>query len=239
MLRSARPVWLGILLCICVLTSSRLARAEAGPADPDASAPPPVHSDHEGLLEGPAPGSSRDGQHEAAARRAFEDGRSALEQGNFQAALRLFERAYDLSGRAELLFNIGTVLDRLRRDEDAARYFERYLEVRPGAANSLAVQARLEVLRDRLRTQERANVPSPEEVANRQVVVPPLHAEAPPARQDSAEPLRKKWWLWTTLVIVAGGGAIAGVLLTRDQDSREEAPLLGSQGAVAVGLWNH
>src|SRR4051794_596908 len=104
------------------------------------------------LAEVPA-SKSREAQQtarEAGAKSSFEAGRSSLEWGRFEDALRFFERAYDLSGRSEMLYNIGTVLDRLRRDADAARYFERYLDVQPDARNRPAVEARLEVLRVRL-----------------------------------------------------------------------------------------
>jgi tetratricopeptide (TPR) repeat protein len=184
---------------------------------------------------------------EAQARRSFEEGRAALEWGNFEDALRLFERAYDLSGRPEMLYNIGTVLDKMRRDADAARYFERYLDVQPEATNRPAVEARLAALRARMfADRQAAPVPSPTQVAQDQAaaqqpmavtVAPSMPATEAPSRSDSVTPLRKKWWFWTGLVVVAGGAAAAAVLLTRDRETIQE-PLVGSQDAFTQALWS-
>lgn len=188
---------------------------------------------------------------EVEAKRSFEEGRVSLERERFEDALRFFERAYDLSGRSEMLYNIGTVLDRLRRDADAARYFERYLDVQPDARNRPAVEARLEVLHARLAAEHvggQALAPSPAQVAQLQVSVeaPVQHQGKAPeematsessSRDDSRKPLRKKWWFWTGLVVVAGGGAVAAVLLTRDREQVQE-PLVGSQDAFTQALWS-
>lgn len=180
--------------------------------------------------------SGSESERQAQARASFERGRVALELGNFSLALRSFERAYDLSGRPELLFNIGTVFDRMRHDADAARHFERYLQALPEADNRQAVEARIAVLKQRLAAQ----APSPVQLAESQVAqeqASPYLAAAPARGQDdTAVPLRKKWWLWTGIAVVAAGGVVAAVLLTRDDDETQEAPLVGSQGAFTQAL---
>lgn len=80
------------------------------------------------------------------ARAIFQAGRIAYDQGRFQAALEHFERAYELSGRPELLYNIGTSADRLRMDERALEVFVAYLAALPNAPNAAVVRARIEVL---------------------------------------------------------------------------------------------
>lgn len=48
------------------------------------------------------------------ARGLFEAGRAAFSDGRFDDALRYFRESFELSGRVELLYNIGTAADRLR-----------------------------------------------------------------------------------------------------------------------------
>jgi tetratricopeptide (TPR) repeat protein len=74
-------------------------------------------------------------------------GTAAFEGGRFEEALAHYERAYELSGRPELLFNVGVAAERLRRDERALEAFEAYLEALPDAPNRPSVESRMEVLR--------------------------------------------------------------------------------------------
>lgn len=82
----------------------------------------------------PSAGSDRD-LAEMEARALFSAAVAAYDAGRYEDALDSFERAYARSGRAELLFNVGQCLDRLRRDEEAVDAFERYLAALPNAEN--------------------------------------------------------------------------------------------------------
>ena len=67
---------------------------------------------------------SPSGPRETEARALFEAGRQAFTDGRFEDALQRFSQSYELSHRAELLFNIGQAADRLRRDAEALAAFE-------------------------------------------------------------------------------------------------------------------
>src|SRR5690349_5926027 len=84
------------------------------------------------------------------ARDAFDAGRSALADGRTEDALTSFRRAYRLSGRPQLLYNIGLVEDRLRHDRPALEAFESYLEAVPQAENRASVEERIRTLRDEI-----------------------------------------------------------------------------------------
>lgn len=84
---------------------------------------------------------------DAEARGLFEAGRAAYTRGSYEAALDHFERAYELSGRPMMLFNIGQAADRARHDARAIEAFEAYLEQQPDAPNRAMVENRLEVIR--------------------------------------------------------------------------------------------
>ena len=105
------------------------------------------------------------------ARALYQAGRVAFDDGRFADALGYFERAHELSGRPQLLFNIGSAADRLRRNAVALEHFEAYLEAVPDAENRRSVEARITLLRDALEhgrehgTAEDQVVPTPEETA--------------------------------------------------------------------------
>ncbi|MGE0788107.1 MAG: tol-pal system YbgF family protein [Sandaracinaceae bacterium] len=97
---------------------------------------------------------AQDTSADAEARALFDAGRIAYEQGHFDRALDAFSRSFELSGRREMLYNIGSTYDRLGRTAEAIAYLRRYLDEVPGAENGAFVRSRLEVL-------ERAPPPEP------------------------------------------------------------------------------
>jgi tetratricopeptide (TPR) repeat protein len=85
--------------------------------------------------------------HDEEARALFDAGRVAYRDGRFAAARDYFQRSYELSGRAELLYNIASAQDRLRDDAATLATFEAYLEALPDAPNRAEVEARITALR--------------------------------------------------------------------------------------------
>src|SRR3989304_4382708 len=61
------------------------------------------------------------------ARALFDAGSTAFEDARYGDALGYFRRAYELSHRPALLYNIGLAADRLRHDEDALAAFQQFL----------------------------------------------------------------------------------------------------------------
>lgn len=100
---------------------------------------------------------SRDAQI-AQAKKAFASGTRAYADGDFETALTRFRRAYELTGSPDLLYNIATVSDRMRRDEEALEAYEGYLKARPESADREHVEGRIEVLRASLEGQRRAEL---------------------------------------------------------------------------------
>lgn len=82
------------------------------------------------------------------ARSRFQAGRLAFEHRRFDEALQDFRRAYELSGRHDLLFNVARCLDRLGRDEEALEAYREYLAraatTSPGVAEARARVSLLE-----------------------------------------------------------------------------------------------
>ncbi len=222
------PTGLRVALCLSalVLGSTQLVHAQVPPSDPGAATATPADTDRE-------------------ARFLFEAGRTAYDGGRYRESLAHFQRAYELSQRPQLLYNVGQAADRLREDELALDAFERYLSALPAAANRPAVEERIKVLREVLAEKQAAaaatQAPTPAETA---ASAPSLASDVdgyPTSTRDEGEDesLLSKWWLWAA----AGGvvaGVVVGVLIASsggDGGGKVKGDLVeGSDGKVLVAL---
>lgn len=84
------------------------------------------------------------------ARALYSAGEIAFGEGRYEYALVHFQRAYELSPRPILLFNIGASAERLSRDTLALEAYEQYLQELPDAPNRRVVAARIVLLRQAL-----------------------------------------------------------------------------------------
>ncbi len=163
------------------------------------------------------------------ARGLFEAGTAAFAAGRYESALDYFERAYELTGLPELLYNIGQSADRLRRDERALEAFRAYLEATPEAEDRAAVEARIAAL-ERTVAERRADAEAralAEEEARRARGEPSPRGEGAPAAPDPAG-----WF-------VAGAGAlaaIAGVALLALADQRAGEVRAAEEGTPWVDV---
>jgi tetratricopeptide (TPR) repeat protein len=119
-------------------------RAPAPPSEHQGAAGEPQQADATRYVSQQAVEQAR---RDAEAHALFSAGANALADGRFEEALERFQRAYDLSGRPEVLYNIGLAHDRLRHDTDAAAAFDAYLKLSPDPTRRADAQARLKVLR--------------------------------------------------------------------------------------------
>ncbi len=132
----SRSVLVAALLCA---TSAAHAQAPAPPT------PAPV----------PAPAPASDEQKRAQAKALYEQGLSAYNLGNFDAAIAAFSEAYAISQAPGLLFNIAQS-HRLKKDYEKATYFyTTYLRLKPDAANRADVEARLEEMQKLIEDQKK------------------------------------------------------------------------------------
>lgn len=83
---------------------------------------------------------------ESIARTHFEAGNAYYERGNFEAAIREFQHAYDLSQRPALLHNIYLAYRDLQDDTNAAVFLRRYLNEAEDVDNRALLERRLREL---------------------------------------------------------------------------------------------
>jgi tetratricopeptide (TPR) repeat protein len=186
---------------------------------------------------------------DAFARKVFAAGKAAYEIGNYQDALRYFQQAYELSGRATLLYNVGQAADRMRYDETALAALKRYLAELPDAANRVEVQERIRVLEGvvaakqaqqaQLDAAQSASVVAPPPAAVAAAAMQPTPKPAPaPASSDGQkdEPIYTQWWLWTGAGVAVAAVVVVALFAGGGSEADERTPYKGSNGTVTATL---
>ncbi len=194
-------------------------------------------------LLSPAAGLAQQSASDEEARALFDAGRVAYSNGRYDEALQYFQKAYDLSKRAPLLYNIATTLDRLRRDEEALRNFEEFVKQVPNSDYVPAARERIDFLRAAIAArQQKAQTPAatPAPAAGAPTPAETALAGAAPATQPAAAPppqtgpvdqgegdqsVTKKWWFWTAVGVVAAGAIVGIALAASSGGSKAAAPL--------------
>ena len=135
-------------------------------------------------------------------RALFLEGRDAYQAGDFQTALEKFRLSFELTAQPMLLFNLGSSAGRLRRDDEALRYYEQYLQELPDAANRAEVEGRITQLRAAIQARTAAEARTRAELdrARREAEEANERTEAVAASRDRPTAAR---------VTVAGSGAVA------------------------------
>lgn len=168
---------------------------------------------------------------DSAARELFFAGRAAFEAGRYTDALVSFERAYELSDRPELLFNIAHTLDRLRRDDDAIRAFESYLATTPPDGQRAQVEARLEILREqRAAASQSDSETAHDDTSHPHIVDGSAAAEAPTPNEAP----RRRSRILGVLAAVVVVGVVTGLALGLRDRTPDRRP--GDSGDVHLAL---
>lgn len=156
------------------------------------------------------------------ARREVSAARAHYAAGRDREALSSFERAYKLSKRPELLYNIGVVADRMRADARAVRAYEAFIAALPDAPEAAVAEVRSEALREGLLRREHEDETLEPRAAAR---APAPVIEREPASAEKPDLVGPRAVLATGVVLIAGAGGALGWYFNRqnDYDSCEKA----------------
>src|SRR5262245_66585058 len=90
-------------------------------------------------------GSAKDAKAEAL--ELFNQSADLYQQGKFDEAARLLERAYEIQPEPVLLYNLGRAYEGLGENQKAVEAYEHYLKDEPKAKDRGAVEHRIETLK--------------------------------------------------------------------------------------------
>jgi len=179
---------------------------------------------------------------EGRARAAFRLGQAHYENGNFVEAAKQFEKAYELSKRPQLLYNIYLAYRDAIQPEAAARALRQYLEKAPDIENRFQLEARLRVLEKNLdkpsQKQEQESAVQPEPAVEPEEEQPSEQKPAPEETQpsvqeespveDMAEDKESGEFPLVPVILMGSGGAmvlgsvITGIMTTSAQSDLED-----------------
>jgi tetratricopeptide (TPR) repeat protein len=158
------------------------------------------------------------------AKELFGAGAAQFRLEHYGEARALFERAYALSKRKALLYNVGLAADRQGDTEAALAAYEEYLASEPDGERVDEVRRRVRTLRA---AGARPQPPAPVDVARAQAPPAPEPSRAAPLtrpapRDEASTALYERWWLWALVGAAVAGGVVAAVALNA-QGEREGA----------------
>ena len=202
------------------------AAAQAPPAKSGAAAPAPAPAPAATPAPSPPPPSDAV---LAEARQHFETGRNAYNAGDYVTAIHEFKAAEALRPSPILAYNIGLANEKLGKRRVAVKYYKRYLEQQPNAANHAEVEQKIAALEQAIAqepppaatSQPGGTAPQPNEPAEQASDMPPpdpnaahvapgydpYASQAPPGAPVAPKAKKKKslWWIG---LIVAGAVTI-------------------------------
>ncbi len=185
---------------------------------PPAAAPPPA----------PAPAAATGDAAMAEAKQHFETGRNAYNAGDYVTAIHEFKAAEQLRPSPILSYNIGLANEKLGKRRVAVKYYKRYLEQQPNAANKAEVEGKVSTLEAEIAAEPSAaasaqpggtapqpnaqveqpgDMPPPDQnaTAAAQPGYDPYSSQAPAGQPVAAKPAKKRSHWWIGLII---GGAV-------------------------------
>ncbi len=158
------------------------------------------------------------------AHKHFDSGVAYLQESDYDSALKAFQRAYDLSKRADILLNIATVHERMGKLQAAIDDLDAFLAQKPTGDMADTVKIRIANLQKRLdaaAADADAGAPTADAAAAPPATTaPPARAAPtgappppppPPPAEDKPSTL-PAWILIGVGGLAAGGAAVTGVL---------------------------
>jgi tetratricopeptide (TPR) repeat protein len=174
------------------------------------------------VMTAAVPGYAWADEEDVRARELYRNGEQLYEEGLYEDAIVAWERAYDLSGRPLLLYNIANALERIGKWEEALRRINQYRAFATEAERETldrrmrAIERRIEEKKSQVEADEKTADPAPNP-SSTLILKPQETAYAP-----SAGPV--------VLSITGGIGlAVGGVLAVMTQQARSEASALCRQ----------
>ena len=154
---------------------------------------------------------------------AFEEGSNAYALGNYEEAVGHFERAFELSHRSELLFNIGQAYSRWYEISEDPGHLKKARKL---------LQNYITFLDDAEDADPEARRQAEERLEHVEQELAALDAGDETQPVDEKKPVHKKAWFWVVIVggaAVVAGAVTTGVLLSRRNQGGFD-PELGTIG---------
>jgi len=173
----------------------------------------------------------------------YRRGEQAYALGNYEQAVRHFERSYELSNFADLLYNLGMAyaqwhgldgdVGHLRKAKRLFQNYTKRLAENPAMDQSQRDEAEAQITRiDEQITEHEKRASAPPPV----VKVDPQPSPQPLPDQPEKKPVYKRGWFWGVIgaVVVAAAVTTAVVVTTRKPGFEPELGSIGPNSGTAL-----
>jgi tetratricopeptide (TPR) repeat protein len=166
----------------------------------------------------------------------FQNGRTLYQDGSYDGAITAFKSAYELSGDANLLYNIALSYDRMDAFDEAIEYLEAYRALAPAEERDALSEKVDSMRRRKLKAQTDAGATAPTGPTPAPVATPSTSAptDSEPARKKPAAKDRIYGPAAITLTVItvaaAGVGIGLGIASARGRSSAQDQCNEGADG---------
>jgi tetratricopeptide (TPR) repeat protein len=172
----------------------------------------------------------------------FEQGFKAYQEGRFQQAIDLLEKAYAMKQEPVLLYNLARAHEGVGNLDQAISMYERYLNETKDVADRAAIEKRVETMRGQIAERDRLRRER-DDARKRDAQAPPGGVVEPP--KDDVETRSTSPLPWIVGGVGAAGliagGVLTGLALGKHNDAeaapsqREAADLQASAESLGTG----
>jgi tetratricopeptide (TPR) repeat protein len=177
------------------------------------------------LLATNAPAGAPESAEKARAREHFEVAQTAYDLGRFDEALAGYSEAYRLTALPGFLFNIAQCHRQLGNDGQALFFYNRYLDLAPGAKNEALARRLVRELEARQAARERQarrDSARKRELDSKVSLVPTGAEAAAETASNPGTPLLQQWWLWAGVGMVAAAVATTAAVVALSSSSEPQ-----------------
>jgi tetratricopeptide (TPR) repeat protein len=188
------------------------------------------------VLATPGPVLGQESSADELARRHFDSGVAYLHESDYESALKEFQKAFELSGRAAILVNIATVHERTSNVDAAISALEQYLALDPEGEHVETVKVRIANLEKRRAAQQPAQqtpvepapaaaqpAPTPAAAGTEPVPTPSVQSEPLPPPEPEPEPDVPAYVLLGIGTVSAVAAAVTGYLADDEWHKAQDA----------------
>lgn len=143
----------------------------------------------------------------------FLNGRALYQDGSYDGAITAFKSAYELSGDANLLYNIALAYDRMDAFDEAIEYLEAYRALAPAEERDALSEKVDSMRRRKLKAQTDANAATPTGPAPVPATTPtsPAPVDSQPKKTPSKDRVYGPAAITLTVITVAAAGVGIGL----------------------------
>jgi len=140
----------------------------------------------------------------------YKKAKVAYVAGDFETALKEFTEAYNISGKADLLYNLAICSEKIGQKDKAIAFYELYLEEKPDAEDAEQIKSRVDSLNSPEKHAEQPTETPAQKLAKKTITTSSDNQKSIPKPSEK----KRRNIVWPGIIIGAGGVILGTGALT-------------------------